>query len=492
MKSRLLYWLLVLLLLAAYIIKNIQALDSDFGWHIRMGQIILKSGIPKTDPLSYTMPSYPFVDHEWLTNVAIAKIYAWSGYTPLAVIFSLLTFIAVLIQIPPDKRTWSLLQIILITTALFGIAGVRTQVISWFLLSLLLLFLRRYSRAHLMHLLFIPLMMLWANLHGSFPIGLVIYGIFIATYIWTEKKIPVRLCLVALAGLGATLINPYTYRIWWEVAMQMTDTKLHWTILEWMPTIFFLNLALWMYVVISLTLVISYRKHLSLFEIILYGFLFLAGMSAYRHMPLWMIASIHINSKIIHIFAQEVSKIEHGARRLRNFYTILIVLALLTSAVEIGTTFYGSRLLAENIKYPKSAIEYLKKNPPKGEIFTLYEWGGYMSWKFPKKKVFIDGRMPSWRWDTPPPGESGYVFEEYQSMVFNKDIKFPTLQKKYNIELVLTQKRKPPTPLNPLEKWLQEMLSTFIKIDPPKTKEAIPFEKMKIIYEDASAILYKV
>src|SRR3990172_11624222 len=60
-------------------IRGIMLLDPDFGWHLRMVELILQNGISKTDPFSYTMPSYPFVDHEWLTNVVMSKIYGWSG-----------------------------------------------------------------------------------------------------------------------------------------------------------------------------------------------------------------------------------------------------------------------------------------------------------------------------------------------------------------------------------------------------------------------------
>lgn len=34
-----------------------------------------------------------------------------------------------------------------------------------------------------------------------------------------------------------------------------------------------------------------------------------------------------------------------------------------------------------------------------GNIFNTYEWGGYLIWKLPKMKVFVDGRMPAWKDD---------------------------------------------------------------------------------------------
>src|SRR3989344_213303 len=80
-----------------YFLKAKNYLDPDFGWSLRLGEFILKNGIPRTDPFSYTMPSYPYVDYEWLTHVAMAKLYSLSGYTGLALIFTLFAIITILV-----------------------------------------------------------------------------------------------------------------------------------------------------------------------------------------------------------------------------------------------------------------------------------------------------------------------------------------------------------------------------------------------------------
>lgn len=46
-------------------------------------------------------------------------------------------------------------------------------------------------------------------------------------------------------------------------------------------------------------------------------------------------------------------------------------------------------------KYPCQAI----KNYPQlsGNVFSMYEWGGFLIWQKPNIKVFVDGRMPAWK-----------------------------------------------------------------------------------------------
>src|SRR6266480_3296272 len=91
-------FIIIVFVTTLFFFRGLFLLDPDFGWHVRMGQVILQSGIPRTDPFSYTMPSYPFVDHEWLTNIVIAFLYSHVGMYGLAIIFSLLTVFALAIS----------------------------------------------------------------------------------------------------------------------------------------------------------------------------------------------------------------------------------------------------------------------------------------------------------------------------------------------------------------------------------------------------------
>src|SRR3990167_97454 len=92
-------------LLASFWYKAAIFLDPDFGWEMRMGQYILAHGIPYTDPLSYTMPSYPIIAHYWLSSILIAKLYPVIGYAGLAGIVALISLGALLILIPAKKIT---------------------------------------------------------------------------------------------------------------------------------------------------------------------------------------------------------------------------------------------------------------------------------------------------------------------------------------------------------------------------------------------------
>src|SRR6185369_15071703 len=127
-KERLIFFLLSLFFLACFSFKGSHFLDPDFGWHLTMGKYIISHGIPPTDPFSYTMPSYPFIDHEWLTNVLIAKGDMFLTYDGVAGVFGLVTIGAILISLTTLKKrslSFALIPFFLTGVTLYSFTGVR-------------------------------------------------------------------------------------------------------------------------------------------------------------------------------------------------------------------------------------------------------------------------------------------------------------------------------------------------------------------------------
>src|SRR3989344_1546336 len=157
-----------------YFLKAKIFLDPDFGWSLRLGELILKSGIPNKDPFSYTMPSYPYVDYEWLTHLGMMKIYPLFGYAGLALIFTIIATSAILISIWGTNIKFIPLQILFASAVLFSYFGIRSQVITWLFFALvckIALDLKLWKK----YKYFFPfLFLLWANMHGGFIAGLLV------------------------------------------------------------------------------------------------------------------------------------------------------------------------------------------------------------------------------------------------------------------------------------------------------------------------------
>lgn len=225
-------------LLQLFFIRSLLFLDPDFGWHLRMGQFILTNGIPQTDPLSYTMSSFPFIDHEWLTNVILARLYPLIGFTGLAFLAAFAVVTALFLVIPKKNSSWALIPLLLTAALILPFAGVRVQTITWLFMAFLLKIVLDESFWRRWRFLLPPLFLFWVNLHGGFAGGVGVLFLALAVKVWVDKSFWKEAFLFGILCLGATFINPYGPRIWEEIWRQGSDTSLRFSIVEWAPIFF--------------------------------------------------------------------------------------------------------------------------------------------------------------------------------------------------------------------------------------------------------------
>ncbi len=481
--------LILFVILLLLFLKGIFFLDPDFGWHLKMGELITKYGIPKTDPFSYTMPSYPFVDHEWLTNIIIYQIYSQTKMFGLAIVYSLVAVFSLLILMPKKGTKFSFSLFLLSVAILTPIAGVRPQLESWFFFAVLLRVILN-STNWLKWRFFLPvLFILWVNLHGSFAIGIAVLAIAVLTKSWQEKRLSVENLTVLVFSLLATLINPYQLDIWREVINQMSDSSLRWTIGEWYPLILQFNPPFIFLSVISGFLIIWFRKSFDILTKFLWLMLLLLGLSSQRHIPFWVLINLPVTITSFNLFYQQATKIKGGAIRFKQVYKWYGVAVLGIILLQIWMNYGNGIDIREESFYPKGAVTFLKSKQIQGEIFANYGWGGYLIWKLPQKKVFIDGRMPSWRWQAPG-NESNYAFEDYQKF-FTKEDDFNNITIKYNIKYILWNSPPKKTALNPTQSTINNWFNYLF----PSQKTKLLSEKLisrgwKIIYQDSVSIIY--
>src|SRR5579871_926448 len=157
--------LLLCFIFVSFCIEAFSFIDYDFGWHLQLGKYILLSGIPKTDPFSYTMSNYPLIDHEWLTNIFFAKIYPFIGFYGLSTLFciiALLPFIVVVLRYR-SKITFSLL--LLLAGSLIDFVGIRPKLFDWVFAAIFFL-LFSSSKLWTKYRYISPvIMLLWVNIH---------------------------------------------------------------------------------------------------------------------------------------------------------------------------------------------------------------------------------------------------------------------------------------------------------------------------------------
>lgn len=480
------HWGLLVIIFGLFWFKGYTSLDPDFGGHVRMGQVIMETGIPKTDPFSYTMPSYPYVDHEWLTNVIIESWYQRIGMVGLSAAFAFLTVVVFGASFW-NKWKWSLISMLMGWSVFWPRGGVRPQVETWVFLAFLLRLMEEKTWLK-WKWLFPLLMFLWANLHGGFAIGVVVVVIAAGVKILQIQKVIWEDVGVLVVGFGATLLNPYGLRLWQEVLTQMgTSGFLRNTVAEWGPFYASVDWGFWALALFVVQLGWRYRKKIETWKWVILAGLFMAGVFSLRHMALFVVVAMPILAQILEEMDLEFRKGESG-KRWRWFYKVLARVFVTLIVIEIGMGIVTYKSLSEEKFYPKKAVGWLKQQHFSGQVFSDYGWGSYLTWKYPEKKVFVDGRMPSLKWKAPD-GERDWVFKDYLDIV-SEGKNLDSLFEQYNVRVALLPKRN----LGERRTLWQITLPDWWPKKEIKKKslvERLEEKGWKKIYEDEVAVVYQ-
>lgn len=155
--------------------------DGDVSWHIATGQWILShQAIPHTDPFSFTWFGKPWLPIEWLAEAIIGAAYNLAGYGGIAaLVTAALMALHAIVYANASRHVRPLIAIVAMDFVLVPMLLARPHVLVWPLLALwtwLMLRARRDDRAP--PLVSALLLTLWANMHGSFPLGIGIAGLF--------------------------------------------------------------------------------------------------------------------------------------------------------------------------------------------------------------------------------------------------------------------------------------------------------------------------
>jgi hypothetical protein len=243
--------------------------DPGVYWHVVTGERILQTGaIPFADPFSHTMPGAKWEPFEWLAQVAMALIHRAAGYGGLVAVAALTAALTLALLDRFLLRTLAPIHAFLLT--FLGALGLLPHVIArphMFAMPLLVLWVGKLAEAADRRvkpsLALLPVMTLWANLHGSFTLGLGIAAAFALDALadaWPDRAALVARARGWLPFLGlavlASLITPHHIDgllLTWRVLSQKYALSI---IVEWRSPDFQQNFAFAAWLLIALGVVL--------------------------------------------------------------------------------------------------------------------------------------------------------------------------------------------------------------------------------------------
>jgi len=402
---------LVTVLAAIAVVALAPRIDPDLWWHVKVGAwIVAHHAVPSRDIYSFTMYGHAWTDHEWLSEVLMYWLYQLGGLWGPIVFFAgviVVTFVLVYrtmrrLGISPFLAVFVLAACAFASSASWG---PRVQMLSLLFLALFADLLSRYRSSGNRRLLiaFPVIMLLWANLHAGFVIGLAVLGIAIAGLLLErsrQRPIYVRpLLIAAAASFGVTILNPHGYRLLLYPLTFLAPNAFTNQIQESASPNFHTPVMM-LFAGLLLTLLgalIVIRPRLdptSLLTILAFTWL---ALSQARNVPLWSVAvgpvlAVCLQTALDH---RAYSYRPRSLSRRRGALNLAVMVLVLGGLALEGSRFIGPRGVQTAVvqQYPTGAVAFMSKRNLPRDTLVSYNWSGYFIGRLgPRYLTFLDLR----------------------------------------------------------------------------------------------------
>jgi hypothetical protein len=387
-------------------------IDTDVWWHLRSGAYLFDHGFIRSDPFSFTKAGESWIDHSWAAQAVWYALWRVGGYGALEVLTGVLALLgSVLVYRMCPGGTY-------LRCAATGLAAVtasifwtpRPQMVTYALSAVVLyvLFLERRRRVDVMWLL--PLvMLLWANAHAGFALGLLlIAGTVVGEVL--ESVVPHaegagigrravgKLALIGVLSLGATLVNPYGPALL-TVPFDIADGRAARLIEEWQPPDL-RNASYWPFAILLALLILSIGaspKRVAWTDGLLCSGATLLALAASRNISFFAVVVTPVVADQLSALARErgweIRTLRRATAPIVALNVVIIAFTVAITAQQLSLGFRDRTLeRAERQSLPVDAVAYLREHPPRGHLFNAYDWGGYLIYALPSAPVFVDGR----------------------------------------------------------------------------------------------------
>lgn len=448
--------LIMALLAYIYLLSDPQTalIDGDTYWHIAAGRWILDHGVvPAQDVFSHTMQGRAWTAHEWLSEIILSSVHQMGGWTSLVALTGL-AYAATVGLLMRALLRWLEPIYAALFTALAAIMTISHALARPHMLAMPILMLwvialvvaRDENRAPRLWL--IPVMTLWANLHGSFTLGIALSAAFAFEALleaWGDRARVMSTArawgLFFILSFAAALVTPHGAQgLWFTYEVMVKASFALQLIGEWRSTNFqvFQPLSLWLLAGIALVM----HQGLKLPPvrlILLVGLIHLALKHARNIEILGLLGPLVIAAP----FGAQWRERRAAKPQLEQADRLLLKLSnpagpgaiLLAAAVVLAVQLWMSTrpMAMSPMITPDAAVRAVEKAGVKGPVLNTYDFGGYLIYS--GIAPFIDGRADMY-------GDE-FLKEYVAALDLVESDRFDKLTDKYNISWTLL---RPGTP----------------------------------------------
>ncbi|NOJ41724.1 hypothetical protein [Bradyrhizobium australiense] len=411
--------------------------DSDTFWQIAVGQWILDHGaLPRVDVYSFSKFGEPWISSSWLAQILYAVSYNLAGWTGPVVVAagSIAATFGLLAHILERRMRASYAALVALAAMVLSAPHFLARphvlampvTVAW-AHGLMTASERRQAPSFWL----LPLIALWANLHGGFVFGLVLAGAFAIDAVWNaaplqRKPLALRWVAFGLAALLACCFTPYG----WEsilASRKILDLgELLRLISEWAPADFS-RISPFELTILALIAGTLYRGvTLSPPRIALVLGLLHMALSHGRNLEIFaLLLPIVVLTPVSRQFALQPTW--SGRMTLASAAVLAVTLSISTWAVAA----YQAHSPPKSDS-PAAAVEAIKAHNLR-RVLNDRAFGGYLIWR--QMPVFIDGRAELY-------GEK-FTMAYYNALELKDVSRFLSLLKDHDIDALLLRPGAP-------------------------------------------------
>jgi len=421
------------------LLSNIEIRDLDLWLHLGMGKFISHHGfVPSIDMLSCSIAGHPWINHEWLFQVLIHKIFTNSGFDGLMTMQLLLVSITLLVLLfigyDKDKLFTTIFTLMLVLMVYQIRFTLRPDLFSLLFFALFIFIMSLFiDRKWSLYVLF-ALQILWTNMHGFFFFGPLFILIGVSTE-WMKRRVKLpyewnsvgrleddeykRMKQVLILVILACLVNPLTFKGAWypiKVFFQLSgESKIFFQhIQELQKPILLRNIfdfaELPYYKILILISIMSFvynRRRIDIGGLFFWLAFLCFSLIAVRNIPFFAFAAyLIIITNFYSLSFNDIVPVRFVQKKFFYVTAIAIKILLLVWMADYSLSISDrgyfdfdkfqrkSEIGGVSLRsYPTKAVDFLVKNDVKGNAFNDFNSGAYLVGRaFPNIKVFIDGR----------------------------------------------------------------------------------------------------
>ena len=421
--SRLLTTVAVALATLLMLVLTVTPVDNNDVWILmKVGELIAETHrIPETVLFAFTtVRDNHFNAHEWLVSVVYHELDRAFGLARLMWVVGALACLQFALCTLLARRRSNSLGVGLLMAMLAMICAndrfvLRPELFALMFLVWLLLVLDRYrtGRRWTTLLWTVPVMILWANSHGSFLlapgiVGLFAFGEALTAVIAASGTMSERLrigvrsglpyAVAALAMVLCCAINPAGWSLLAFPFKLQQSGVVRQLITEWLPTFspqFMVQRAFWLFVLVGLctaALVVALRRHLGITDALLLLVFTALALERSRHIVWFGFVALFVCAGL-------VGRVKIERRREMQWRAASAAFALLATSlcVVFGNAVHARIYESRSNNFSPVLVKELADPAMSGNVMNSYELGGELIYRdWPRLKPSLDSRVDSY------------------------------------------------------------------------------------------------